>query len=763
MGLVLRSAPFVAIGTALFTGVWLAARFEIPAWNAALLFAVAALGAVGSIVLRAKWATRWLLMTASVLAAGMVRFALTTPEPPPLSLARLSGERVRFEGVIDEEPEYRPTAVHLRVRVTRCFAPAIPCAEGETVLVRTQADETWRYGDVVRVVGVVDLPPRMSAFDYRRYLAYRGVFAWIPRPEQVVRLGHQPRSALYAQLLAAKDAVRRAVQRALPMPESALLNGILIGDDRLLPESLKEDFRITGTAHIVAISGANVSLMIALVVTLLGRVLHRRAAALAALPVIALYTLFVGAPASAVRAASMAALGLLGQLFWRRGFTLNTLFAACTFIVLVNPVALFDAGFQLSAAATLGLVLFAERLAAPTRAWFERHVPHALLRKGLNVVSDGVLVTLAAQLTTLPLLILSFHQVSLVALLSNLLILPLQPPIMLLGMGSALVSILVPELAPWAALPVRLLLTLTIRAVRWTADFPFAALPVYEIGALGVALAYAASVLLFWFRAQPRFVQHAMLTSLRRDARRWLLVSGSAAVLSVGLLVWFQRPLPQGRLMLRESNAVVQTPSGSQLLFVRRGDALALLRAVQPLWDNEVEWVVMSHADRIAQEAALPVLQRYRVGTLVLPAQPAEGDADLEHEWRIAIRNAQHVISSALHLTHTVDVATFVRFVPRKPARGAQVIGAHVRHGLVLIDLAGEGEPARLEPQTRLLFVAPRALSAAMLAQATPQWVVWADAPGNPPPLPRATRSVSLRQAEWAAFVFDQNQLQRAR
>ncbi|MCX7939089.1 MAG: ComEC family competence protein [Thermoflexales bacterium] len=751
------------ISTALFAGVWLAAHFEIPAWSAALAFAFAALSAAASISLRAGFASRWALVALSAMAGGALRFAVASPQPPEHSIVRLSGERVIFEGVVAEAPEHRATTTHLRVRLTRLIKPSDETvASDEVVLVRALTDESWRYGDVVRVEGVVDAPPRVSAFDYRRYLAYRGVFAWVPRPSVVQRIGYQPDSALYAQLLAVRDAVRTAVHRAVPMPESALLNGILIGDDRLLPESLKEDFRTTGTAHIVAISGANVSLVIALVVVVLGRMLHRRAAAAAALPVIALYVLFIGAPASAVRAASMTALGLVGQLFWRRGFTLNTLFAACALIVLANPFTLFDTGFQLSAAATLGLTLFADRWATPTRAWLERHVSNAVARPALSAVLDGTLVTLAAQLATLPLLVVMFNQISLVALLSNALILPLQPPIMLLGALTALVGMVAPEIASWVALPVRVLLTLTIRAVRWTADFPLAAIPVHEEGTLALVAGYAMLVGALWFRAQPHFVQRGMLMTLRRDSKRWLTVTGGTLVLGVGLFAWFQRPPDQVRLVLRDSNALMHTPSGAQLLFISRGDALALVRTEQPFWDREIEVVVLSHADALAREAALPVLQRYRVSTLVMPAQPSEEDAELNQAWRLALRNVQRVVSGTLD-RHTLGEAITATVVARQPARGMQAIGVQIRRGTVLVDLAGEGKPARIEPQTALLFVTPRGVNAAQLTAASPRWVVWTDSSGRSPAPASGTHSLWLRQARTAVFLIGEQHVQRAR
>ena len=173
----------------------------------------------------------------------------------------------------------------------------------------------------------------------------------------------------WATLYALKDALRRASQRVMPSPESALLNGILIGDDNEIPPHIQEAFRRTGTSHIVAISGFNVSIVIALVVPMLSRLLNKRRAALVAIPAIVVYVLLVGASASVVRAGVMAILALIGQLLWRRGFTLNTLCAAAFIMLLMDPQTLFDAGFQLSFMATLGLVLYSDRLEGAMQRW----------------------------------------------------------------------------------------------------------------------------------------------------------------------------------------------------------------------------------------------------------------------------------------------------------------------------------------------------------------------------------------------------------
>ena len=171
---------------------------------------------------------------------------------------------------------------------------------------------------------------------------------------------------------------------------------------------------------------------------------------------IALYCVFVGASASVVRAGIMGILLVLGPAFGRRSMTLNALALSALVMAVQSPLALWDVGFQLSFAATLGLILMATPLTTAYQQWLVRRVPSVALRTAVLFAGGDLMVTVAATLATLPILLYDFHNLSLLSLPVNLLVLPAQPPIMFTGFLVILGGLIHPALGQafgWLAWP----------------------------------------------------------------------------------------------------------------------------------------------------------------------------------------------------------------------------------------------------------------------------------------------------------------------
>ncbi|MCS7056936.1 MAG: ComEC family competence protein [Thermoflexales bacterium] len=734
----------------------------MPTWLPALACGIGALAAIGAWRLRSSAEAVWAAAFCTLVAFGALRYTLSAPLPGPQSIARYNGQRVTLEGVIVAEPDVRPTHTNLRVQPWRVIgASHVDEALDDLVLIRIPAEAGatgWRYGDVVRADGLLDAPPRMSAFDYREYLARQGVFSWMRRPRRLVRIGAGHGNLLVARLLDARDAVRQAVRRILPRTEAALLNGILIGDDKDLPEEVKIAFRRTGTSHIVAISGFNVSIVIALVVPGLGRLLNPRRAALFAIPVIALYTVFVGASASVVRAALMAGIGLFGALHWRKGFTLNTLCAAACLMLVANPQTLFDVSFQLSFTATLGLVLYADRLSGRVREWVQERLHNAYAQKAMLLFLDGILMTLVAQLTTLPLILAVYEMFSNVTLLANALVLPLQPPIMILGGFAAFVGLFAPQVVgALVALPVHALLSATIRIIMWLSDFKGAVTPVYGFGPPAALAYYLILLSLTVFMLQPAAQRRAVADLIRARAGTVATLAIALVAVVLGGIYWFQRPDGKLHAIFMGSSAVIQSPSGKQAVFVGEGNAAALLERVVPVWDREIELLIVPQRNERGRLDALPLLRRYRVGTLLVPSGD-EVAGESAAEWQGAVASSvARVVTATPGMSLTLDGDVFVAIEMRAPARdGAQVIGVRVIHGAVAMDLVGDHQALGHPTAPTLIFLAPAKADIAELNAARPRWVVWADSAGTPPiGLDPRIRAVNLKDAGQIAYTSD--------
>ena len=258
-------------------------------------------------------------------------------------------------------------------------------------------------------MGKLTAPPRFAGFDYAAYLSHLGIYSYMSFP-RTSSLGRSDNDWLAASIIAARSSARDALQQAIAEPQASLAVGVVVGDRSSMPDDLKEAFKTTGTTHILAISGENISLLVGLVWLAAGGGKGKRRMSVwltvVTIATLIIYTSFTGATASVVRAAIMGAILLVAPLVGRRYDPLAALAVAAAGMVLLDPYVLADAGFQLSFLAMLGITT----LAPPIYEFSKKmRLPTAL---GLPVAT-----TLAAQAATLPLGILLTGQFSVIRLL----------------------------------------------------------------------------------------------------------------------------------------------------------------------------------------------------------------------------------------------------------------------------------------------------------------------------------------------------------
>jgi competence protein ComEC len=744
-----RASPFVLIGGAFALGIVFASIFAPSLY---VLLAMTAVGGLGWLYSSRQENARslvWSFALLTLFTLGAWRYVWGEPKPTDRSAIQFAGNLVILEGVVDDAPDVRESHVNLRVRPTRI----VRAREGgatvnfdDLVLVRADKSTPWKYGDVIRVEGFIDVPPRISDFDYREYLARDGVFVWMPKPSRTQRIDHTEPSLFWSRLFDLRDFVRGTVTRILPAPESALLNGILIGDDNALPQDIRVAFQKTGTSHVVAISGYNINIVIGFVLLLLLRFFHRRQASLILIGAIALYTLFVGASASVVRAATMASLGLFGLFLWRRGFTTNTLFAAAFLILAFKPLLLFDIGFQLSCAATLGLILYSEWFADKTQRWIDERFDGVGAKRAITIVVDTFAMTIAAQVATLPLLLTYFRQLSLISLFANLLVVPLQPPIMVLGFMAVVagaVSISFGSLVGLSAYP---FLTLTLRVVEWMSRLPFAAIPVNNFGMWSVVAYYVALFSLLLWSNQTREERKRAQPKLRKSVVGFIAI----AVLVLGGVWFYQRPDGKLRVIFSGKGAFAQTPSGKQIVFLGGDSLLAPMGRSMPLFDKTIEWMIAPGRDDRTRADALVVLRAYEVEQLIQPAGLDE-PTPMSDEWNRLIRQG---VRSATTSTVTLQIEPDITlsFDERIDVLDSRRINAMLVHGKSVIYFVF-APPSELPAQVDVLFAATR-IDKATLNEAKPRYVIGAETVNAMFETNNRTRTFSLREGK-IEFVSD--------
>ena len=292
------------------------------------------------------------------------------------------------------------------------------------ILVFAERFPEFKYGDFLEIKGVLKEPENFSDdFDWQAYLAKDDIFLLIDYPK-IEKQGEAAGSFVKQKLFALKNNFIAGISRVLPEPHASFLGGLTIGARKSIPADLQEDFRKAGVIHLVVLSGYNVTIIAenigrALAFLPLPRFIGIASSVLA----IIFFAVMTGASATIVRASIMAILVFLARFTGKVYEVTMALMAAGFLMVLQNPKILrFDSSFQLSFAATLGLIYLAPRL--------EKYF--SFLPKSFGLRGQAA-ATASAQLAVAPLILYSMGAVSLVALPANILILMFVPATMLFG------------------------------------------------------------------------------------------------------------------------------------------------------------------------------------------------------------------------------------------------------------------------------------------------------------------------------------------
>ncbi len=547
------------------------------------------------------------------LFLGAARYQAAQPSFSEADVAWYNdtGQAVEIVATAIEPPDVRDTHIQLLVS-----AEHIVLSDGSRrkiegrVLAYLPVGGEWHYGERLRMWGQLQTPPAGEDFSYQAYLARQGVYTYMPFAS--ASLLEQDAGKRFLQAVYTfRETGLRLIYRYLPDPEASLLAGIVLGVESGIPQDVDQAFKDTGTTHVIAISGFNITIVASLFAILFGRLLGPRRGAVAALVAISLYTVMVGADAAVVRAAIMGGLSLFAGQVGRRQHGLNSLGVTAGLMLLFNPNLLWDIGFQLSFAATLGLIVYAGPWEETFGAWLAGKLSPNLARRLVGPVSEYVLLTMAAQLTTLPLIVYHFQRLSLVSLPANIAILPAQPPVMVLGGLSVLLGALLSPVGQVLAYAVWPFTAYTIAVVEWFALWDGG---VRTLGPVSPLLVFGFYLLLIVLTVYWEKIRQAG----RKNLRPVLVI----LVLAVSVVLVWQAVLsrPDGRLHLTMLDVgdgealLVQTPEGRFVLVGGGKSASRLsdgLGRTLPLFHRRLDVLVVA-GTRSDQLNALPaVLPRY--------------------------------------------------------------------------------------------------------------------------------------------------------
>ncbi len=364
-------------------------------------------------------------------------------------------EKVALIGEVVAEPDVRENNLKLTVSPQKL--------EGR-ILVTTNRYPEYRYGDKLKISGELLTPQEFEDFNYKDYLAKDGIFAVMYYPETEL-LEQDQGNLFYAKILEIKNSLRASINRNLSPPQSSILAALILGDKRQISDEWKTRLNYAGVRHLTAVSGMHVAVLSAILMSFfVGVGFWRKQAFYFTLLLIVLFILMTGLQTSAIRAGIMASLFLFARCLGRGNSSTRAIVFAASFMLLQNPLLLrFDVGFQLSFLAVMGIIYTGPVL----QSWLKR-IPDKFQLRGI------LATTLSAQIFTLPILIYNFGYVSQVAPITNVLILPFLPYIMILGFIYGFLGILWSPLGWVFSIPAWLLLAYLTKVVEVFGAFSFA-------------------------------------------------------------------------------------------------------------------------------------------------------------------------------------------------------------------------------------------------------------------------------------------------
>ncbi len=387
-------------------------------------------------------------------------------------------ETIELVGIVIKEPDVRENNVKLTIKIEGI--------EGR-VLVTTNKYPQYQYGDKLKITGQLKTPIEFPDFNYRDYLAKDGIYSVIYWPE-IKLIEKNQGNFLYSAILAFKNKLRESIYQNLSPPQSSILAAMILGDKRQISQEWKEKLNYAGVRHLTAVSGMHVAVFTAILMSfLIGLGLWRQQAFFFTIILISSFIIMTGLQPSAIRAGIMGGLFLLAQYLGRAKVSSQAIVLAAVVMLAQNPLLLrLDVGFQLSFLAMMGIIYL-----LPIFRNLFRKIPNLFQLR--NIIS----MTLSAQIFTLPILIYNFGYFSLIAPLTNILIVPLLPFIMGLGFVFGLVGLIWGTLGWVFSLPVGLLLVYLTKIVDWFSSFSWSAYTL-QISWIWLIISYLILGLITW-------------------------------------------------------------------------------------------------------------------------------------------------------------------------------------------------------------------------------------------------------------------------
>ncbi|MBP9853393.1 MAG: ComEC family competence protein [Candidatus Omnitrophica bacterium] len=430
-------------------------------------------------------AVLWLIIF--IMVGSVYRRSYETFEPNHISHITYSERKnpVVIEGMVGSDVEPRPffkkRKTVFTLEIKRIKSKGEWKEKSGLVLVNLFRMENIKYGDYLRLEGKLHKPFNFSSdtnFSYRDYLSRRGItfILSIKKDGRVEILKRHQGNVLADVSFRIKHRLISILKRHLPKMEAGIMQAFLLGDRYDIPKDFYDLCKLSGVAHIIAISGYNIGI-VTFVIFLILKIfpISRRIQYVLTMILLIFYAFMTGAQPPVVRATIMAMVFLMSLIIEREQDSINTLSLSAVIILLMNPLNLFDVGFQLSFISVLFIIVFYSRLLNLFYKLFR--LDENIERRGIReaVVKyflQSMALSVVAYMGVLPLVVYYFHLVTPIVFLANLLIIPLSSLIIFLGIGLLIVGILCPYIAFTFANCITILMNLMVAGIVFFTKIP---------------------------------------------------------------------------------------------------------------------------------------------------------------------------------------------------------------------------------------------------------------------------------------------------
>ena len=613
------SGLLAALGLGILCCAWLHIPFTeyLPYLITLLLLAAFA---SGILVLKQSERT-WIAFVGLFFMLGIFRFAAVY-ELPAHDVSRMVGQNITLSGIIAEPPRLRTDVdgiQHIRytVSVHRIVQGREEQAGSGKILVYTRRGSeedspVGQIGDAITAEGKVRRPvfyQNPGQINTRFLLRCEGITAGMSARESGIKIipNEEP---TYVQMFLRLAAQIRAhyfdrMTEVMPRSDAAAIFAMLFGGYEGIRPELLEAFTITGIVHILSVSGSHISLLAAVIawLALFLRLPRWLSASTVVLAIIS-YVILAGLVPPAVRSGIMGAVAFLGLILGRERDGQYLLVLTGLLMLLVSPLLLFHISFQLSFLATAGLLF----LAPVFRAW---------LGKLPRFVAAGISITMGAQLATLPVLAWHFNQISISALLSNLVVVPLVDIIIVLGLVGGIAAFFIPMLGAVVFAFDSMLLGISFEMTRVMAALPFSSVWLPSMGVSAGLCYYAVLSILF----VPQEYRKRTAEFIYRFRYKFIIVSSFIVVFLFSWQITRPNEIEVHFIDVGQGDAaLVVTPHGHAMLFDTGGtrDTFDVGARVDVPYllhygIREVDYIFLSHAHEDHAAGAGAILARMPV------------------------------------------------------------------------------------------------------------------------------------------------------